>query len=789
MTLLRHYALCIYRRRLKEGTYIGIGIVGLSAAFATLTLGLQLVQHEFGMDSFHQLSDRTFRVVQVAASGSYGNQVLYKHQTPASLAPELGAAIPPVECWLRVAKSRLWISSIGGESIRTNALFTDTTFFRVFSFGTQIAPSALNDPNSVILSSQLMERVLGPEGVVGDQLLVINEGETARVRVVGIIATPPKRSSLQPDLVIPLHSSLSPYQPQSGPIDGDLDTFLLLRQDVSIDDVRLRLGRFRSPLIERVDKRWTLDLQPLEDMYLNPSVGGNGSTPWFSLMFLGCAVLILAIASANYAAFSIAMFGRRSEEVHVRRALGAHRGQVNRQLVMEVVLQVAVSVVAGFLVGAWLLPHFGWMIARDLGMVLSLEMWVQLAGAMALVIVIAGVYPAVICAGAHPTSSRLSGLRVGGQTWLGRILLGGQLAMATLALVSGMVITEQFRYMESIDLGYPADELAMLKLAGGDDISAAQWRQAIERLRSEVAGEGSVIGLSGCSAFMEGIAYEVAEHRSATDYGYAHVIEADLHFPGVLGLDVISGKMVDSRSGTLRQVLVNKSARDDPKVGWGVGYMLPELRGGVVVESVVSDFYYRPVDELLEPLVIILAQEVTPSLALVRSKPGQLMLALKDLETAWSSVLPNRPFDATVLSVAHRDSRQDLLRMANMALGVGIVCLTLGLLGVYGIACLAVTQRTHEIAVRKAIGATPWDILWLVTLDTLKPLVPGAVIGSALARILMGEFVAQFAVQMDLAIVWFAAGSGAVLVAAGISGAVQIVRLSRTSPAVGIRST
>jgi putative ABC transport system permease protein len=530
--------------------------------------------------------------------------------------------------------------------------------------------------------------------------------------------------------------------------------------------------------------------------------------------------LVLLIACINVSSLLLARAAAREREIAVRRALGASAGQLVRQFLAESVVLVAAGAVLGVIVAAWgarLIAHHapsnvlsGYDASVDLR-VLAVTGVVAALTAVAFSLVPAFAEPGRELGGSLRDDGR--GATAGRAKQRGRRgLVVAEVSLALVLATGAGLMVRSFVEARRVDIGFdPANVASFLtwlppsrypKIA---DVRSAQLRQ-LEALR-EIPGVRVASATNNLPMDQELRAIFTVE--GASQAAKVPVAWAELVYPnyfGAMGITVHAGRGIGTgdRSGTLPVVVVNETLAR-LYLGGADRAMGRRLKWGsaaspdpwLTVVGVVGDVKVRAPDQPAEPALYFPALQADSGAAstllrttsyVVRTagEPEPLIPALRRAVRQVDPALPVvhlRPMTEVVdLSLADR-------RFNTFLLGAfALVALALASAGIYGLVAYSVVQRTREIGVRLAVGATPADILRLVVGQGARLAAAGVVVGFvgalALTRLLRTLLfdVSPFDPGS------FVVAAALLLVVAVVASLLPAWRASRTDPQVAIRS-
>ncbi|NBC01541.1 MAG: FtsX-like permease family protein [Bacteroidetes bacterium] len=827
--MLRNYLTTALRTLRRRPGFTALNITGLALGLACcLSIGLY-VHHELSYDRHHAEAERIYRVVQ----NTDGDGTAW---VGGAMAPLLAEDFSQIEAIVRFHRANTPVRRPGTEQIveERNFIYADSSAFDVFSFDLlQGDPAtALARPGTVVLSEEAATRHFGSQDPMGQPLIA----DGRELTVTGVMADLPATTHMAIDMM----TSLATFKLN---VWGSADprftsfwwpltyTYALLDEGASAAALAEQLPAFiqrhRDPTAAAA---YVPDLQPLTDIHLRAEQSGDwttGGTIATVVLFGGIAVFILLLACVNFMNLATARAAERANEVGVRKAMGAGRGQLMGQFFGEALLLSSGAALLAVGITAAALPAFRDLAARELAWpVLADPFWALVAAVVGLTGLIAGSYPALYLSRfqAAEVLKQQGRTRVGGAAWLRRGLVVFQFAVSV-ALIAGTAIAyQQLSFLQTADLGFDKEALVTVDLGGsGEFDTMIQQFERTPGVEAVTVASGTP-GIGGiANPRIELAPFTPPEQLEQAGTRMQHQTVGFDYFE-MLNIEVVAGRTFsEDRPADLGQAIDTPNEFGDTSYderafvinramaeaqGWTPAEALGQAmrtftyenantymdhRGTVI--GVVENYHARPLYETIEPMIFeasIFPNDegayVNASQYLIKLAPGSAMAAMDRLQQAWTEVRPNAPFEAAFVDAtldAQYRAEQRLGQLIGLFSGLAIIIACLGL---FGLAAFTAQQRTKEIGIRKALGASLGGLVVNLSKEFVALVGVAILVAAPLAYFGMQQWLQTFAYRIDVGVGTLVAAGVIALVIALVTVSTQTYRAARIDPAQALRS-
>ena len=807
--MFRNYFKTSWRNLMRNKSYAAINITGLAIGIAACLLIFLVVQYETSFDNFHINKDRIYRVVNVS-QGPDG--VTQGSGTPMPMADGLRLEfpqLPKVGSIMLNDGSLFSISKSGGSAIKKfkedSAYYADPQFFQIFNFKWLAGDkkTALAEPNAMVLSRAEADKFFGDwRTAMGKTVKYNNQRD---FKVTGIIENTPANTDFPLRVLLSWVTLVSKGGDLSGNAEDwvstftDHNTYVVLpagmgEQKFNADLAALAKKRIPAPY----NKNSSFQLQALGDMHYNTQVNVYGGHP-FSKKLLDVISLIglflLIIACVNFINLATAQAINRSKEVGIRKVLGSNRYQLIVQFITETLIITWFAVVLASVIAMITLPMLNGLLEIHLsgGFLLNPMVILFLTGVIIGVTFLAGFYPALVLSGYNPIVALKNKIKAGHSSGISlrRVLVVTQFCIAQFLVIGTLVLVYQMNYFKNKALGFNKDAVITVPFPG-DSIA----RTRINALKNQLL---QTSGVKAVSISLYGPADNSSWHSDfkfdnspkQVDFG-ASLKWADPDFFKLYDIKFVAGgpyKNTDTISGyVVNETLIHKLGITDPRQAIGKNIMLwNDPKKKALIAGVVKDFNVGTLKKAIPPVLMAPWKEFYGKLN-IKIQPGNAHQTLANIESLWNKTYPEGIYeyqflDKTIAGFYKNEDQLSTLYKIFAGIAIFISCL-----GLYGLVSFMAVQRIKEVGIRKTLGASVGNIVYLFSKEFTVLIVIAFAMSAPVGYYFMHEWLQDFSYRITIGPDIFILAMIMSVIIAWLTVGYKAVKAALTNPVKSLRS-
>ncbi len=821
--MLEHYLTQALRSFWRFRVTAGVSLLGLVLAVVCFVASYLYVDSLVRSDMQFPKAARTYLITQELWTVGGTKMVPGFPQAGAPTGKYLRVDFPGFEAVARAVRIGHQSAATEGRKADVNTAAIDPEFLHIFDLDFEAGnpAAAMTATHSAIITQRTAERLFGKGPALGRRILLQNRIE---VTVTGVIAPVPQPSHmgdtdtamLNFDILVPMQ--LLQEMKTTGGIGVLLDaddmqswgtdtfmTYVLFPADGSFTprEFLAQLPAFAQRRANRpgVGVKSVFGAVPLSHAALagyDALLGDDAIS--VTTMIFALDTLILAIACINYANLAVAIATTRVKELGVRKVLGATRLHLVRQCLVEAGLLALTAVMLVVLLAAVMVEPVNRALETSftLASLLKPQLWLMVAGLIAGITLLGGLYPALALARVRPVDALRAGSVRAGPRFVPTLLVGVQFAAASFLLVVALVMAHQNEVLKEQALRVGQDPVVMLE----NDIN--ELGISFDTLRTELLRNPNIeaVGSVGAPLWQEG-----GSHVTLTRGGEAGAARVDTifnnigyHFFEAIQLKLLAGRLLDHehgdelvpaeqlRPGQEVPIVIDRALAE--ALGWNDPNeaidKLIQIVGGeqirVRIVGVVENGYPR----LVGPNTASNAYDLWPQrsgLPLIRISREHLPETVKFIDSTWDSLAPSLQIRREFTDALFDGAYQGYSRIHSTLNGLCAFAFIIAIMGLCSLAIHVTTRRRREIGIRKTLGATVRSVVTMLLIEFAKPVLIANLIAWPFAWWVGRQYMDKFTLRSEITLLPFVLSLLITVGVAWASVALQALRAATVKPA------
>jgi putative ABC transport system permease protein len=811
--MLKNQLKTAFRNVLKNKGYFAINVLGLAVGLATCLMICLFVMDELSYDRYNDKADRIYRInTKIHLNGSETKM----RNTPAPMAAALLKDYPEIEQTTRIranGSGNILVRKGDETLLESNAYFADPNVFDVFGLKVIAGnpKTALLEPNSIVLSASMAQRLYNTTKVIGNIIRTDNMND---YKITGVIADVPAQSHLHFNFLKSMASE--PESRKDFWLSNNYTTYVVLRDGTKEQTLGTYLiqvahkyvepqliSTFHSSISDMEKKGDYLKFESIPLTQIHLSSDGitelePGGSRTYVYTFILVAAFILLLACVNFVNLSTARSAGRAREVGVRKALGSGRSSLIVQFLTESVLTSFMAMLIGLLLTLLFLPYFNELAGKQISINLHAQptLLPVLIVVTVVVGIVAGLYPAFFLSAFEPVHVLKGKLSAGFKnSWLRNGLVVFQFTTAIVLMVCTFVIYNQLNYVRNKDLGYNREQVLIIKNAYALGEHAATFKSEVLQIPGVIAGTRTgVLPTSSqnewdSNAFSKDAAMNASQSLVFSDW---HI---DTDYLPAMGIKVVQGRnFLPTMPTDSNAVLINQAAarmlgfkkplqENIYDSDYGKNSMPHQIIG------VVKDFNAGSVHNKVAPIVFRLSRYGGQFAFRIHTQNLPLLVAqIKDKYHAMDASMAGQPFLYSFMDDDFNKLYDSDQRTGHIFITFAVFALMIACLGLFGLITYAAEQRTKEIGIRKVLGASVANVTAMLSLDFIKLVLIAVIIASPIAWFGMQYWLRGFAYRINVSVWTFVTAAAAALLITIATLSYQVIKAALTNPVKSLRS-
>jgi putative ABC transport system permease protein len=777
--MINNYIKSVWRNLVRNKFYSFINIFGLSVGFTCCILITIFINNEYSYDAFHRNSDRIYNLEQTMTRGEKEDHFA---SISAPIAILMQQEFPVIEKSVRFSKlflddkTLLQYSEPSGNTksfYETKGYLADPSFFNVFTYDFKEGNSAnaLIAPNSLVISEEIAEKFFGMEPAL-NKIIHISSSTNGDhdYKITGVFRNHLFPSHIDARFLLSFKGgNMDELANGNASIIGNnmFYTYFLLQEGANPANLQSQFPAFiekhMGKELRTIGLRREFSLTALKDIHLRSGIE-NTVTPEgnvSSLFILGSiAILTLVIACINFMNLSTSSSSKRAVEIGVRKVLGAQKSSLLWQFLGEAVLMALIAFFFAINFTLLLLPLFEKISGKNL-YVSNEQRIMFFIGFFFLTIItglFAGSYPAFYLSSFKPVrvlKGKFMNSLAAVSLRKGMVIF--QFVISVVLIVASIVIADQMKFIRSKDLGFIKEHQIVLPLR------SSTAKNLYGSLKKELAGQSDIQSV-GASQYYPGIINTTdwllyKEGQTMNESKRVFINRVDHSLLQTLDIQGVAGRLFseDFPADTNDRIILNETAARElgflpasQAVGKWVALDWEGTQHRLDVIGIVKDFHFKDLHIPIEPYGFLLGVKNNYNYLIAHSKSGNTGNTLTSLKNVWHKINPGEPFEYSLLDQDFQKNYEADNRLASLINYFTLIAILISCLGLFGLSIFSAEQRIKEIGIRKVLGASISNIVFMLSKDFLKLVCVAVLIASPIAWFAMNKWLQNFAYRITI---------------------------------------
>ncbi len=792
--MLKNYLKTTFRHMKRNKVYSFINIAGLAVGLSCFVLILLFVRFELSFDNFHENGNQIYRFYkkrEVAGLSYMGNS--YFMTTPAILAPTLKETFPEVVNTTRLNKAENMLLTYKGKQLYEDGICADKEFLKMFTFplvrGSKA--DALTESYSIVLTESLAQKIFGSGDPLGKSLRI--SAQENDYKITGIIKDVPANSHLRFSFMISFISQKARNRNFDDWYKNSYFTYVQLQEGTDYREFEKKIAVFLDRYAPKRFAHYTGQLQPLGRAHLysffnfDPAVTGDIKNIY---LYSAIAFIILLIACVNYMNLSTARSSQRAKEVGMRKVVGASRREIIRQFLGESTLTAFLALILGLFLVKTALPLFHSFLGQTIPFDLSESPFLIFTLLIVILFVglFSGSYPALFLSAFRPVqilkgktgrAKKGAGLRNG--------LVTFQFSISIILIVCTIVVYSQLQFIRHKDPGYNREHVVVVPLR------EVRMGKKLEVIKNILNKNPNVLGVSASSHLpihignrntitvlnSEGEEVKISMYYALVDFDFIDIFDIKLK----------AGRNFSRDFGTDPEnaIIINETAAE--RLGWddplGKSFSIRNDWDQKII-GVVKDFHFQSYHLDIEPMALLM-KGFWASYLYVKIRATDIPGTIAHIQKVYDEHKIHHAFDYYFLDDAFNRVYQAEQKFGTTFRIFSFLAVFISALGLFGLASFSSEQKTKEIGIRKVLGASVFNITFLLSRQFTRWVLIANLISWPIAYYVMNRWLQSFAYRTSLQVWIFALAAGLALLVALATIGYQSIKAATANPVDSLR--
>ena len=653
------------------------------------------------------------------------------------------------------------VLSFGGKMLTKSGTFFEPDIMDMLSVKLlKGSKEAMNDPSSILLSASSAKAYFGSDNPM-EKIMKIDNVLT--LKVAGVYEDFPGNSSFSDVSFISTWKTFAEDQGFKNVTDpwrcncylgyveiadkGDMDQISGKIKDIKLDKVnKSELTQHPQVFLNPMD-RWHL----FSEFKNGVSVSGRIQYVW---LFGLIGLFVLLLACINFMNLSTARSEKRAKEVGIRKAIGSLRSQLIAQFFCESLLIAFLAFFLSLLLVQLILPFFNDVAGKKMMVPFGNAIfWISCIGFSLITGMIAGSYPAFYLSSFKPVKVLKGTFRAGRLASIPRrVLVVVQFSVSIILIIGTMVVFRQIQFAKDRPIGYSRDGLVMMEMRTGD------IHKHFDAVKNELLQTGSIASMAESGSPVTsvwstnaGFDWKGKDPNMAVDFPN---IDVSLDYGKTVGFQFTDGRDFSKDFGSdSTAFIINQTAAKFMGLKKPVGEIImwdgvPFTVIGVIKDMIVESPYTR-----VRPMLYHLSKDIGNIITVKLNPIISASASLSRIESVFKKYNPSQPFEYQFIDEQYARKFENEQRIGKLSSFFAVLAIFISCMGLFGMASFVAEQRTKEIGIRKALGASVLNVWKLLSTEFVLIVLLSCAIAIPVAYYFLAKWLMNY--EYHAAISWW----------------------------------
>lgn len=749
-----------------------MSVIGLAVGFICAFLIMLWVSHEFSFDKFHSSSDRLYKIItHVETDGGFQTYDASGFNINTSVVPE-------VESITHLANGERWPFELcfrpegkTDECIYLNGVYASANLFNNFDFPILYGDkNSLKEPSRIAISEKMAEVLYNNSNPIGKTIKIDDVHE---VVIGSVFKNVPANSSLKFDFVLPF----SILGKQWGINEERLSKQFFQAYIKTVNPVASQLLTDKinhSSVIgeEYLSQKIKYEAVPFTQWHLNSTyenAKNTGGRIDYVFLFIVIGVLVVIMAVINFINITTARASLRAKEIGIRKVTGALRSSLLVQFMGESFITVLTAFAIALFVTQLFLPLFSMLLGESVDFSLfTYPHSIYIGIFLITVSLMAGVYPALVLSSFQPAKI-LKGLAVNTSRSmpLRKVLMTVQLSVAIGIILFSMVIFRQLDFIMQKNMGFDRENIIRIE-------PTYSLLKKYDAFKNELLNNTSIeaVGSSDTNPLLAsagniGVEWPGKPKDQRISF---KIIGSYYDFPETVGLKILDGRgfLPDAqiKDSLATEVLISRKAAQMMGLEQPVGDKIKIEGAPCEIIGVINDIHTGSLREHMEPVIIYRKDVLHTSAIYVKYKPGTTQASMESVQKTYKQYESKMTMKYWFQDETFNSLYKTEATVSKLVFMFAVVALVIAIMGIAGLATFNVERKTKEIGIRRVLGASFAQVLYVLFSEFSIALFIAILISFPLTWYAASDWLSGYADRVSLP--WW-------LFAAVLNGAVTLI--------------